>query len=86
MEIIYSSKSKKFLKKLLKGDKKSVGMIIKTIEEYAFNPKGHFDIQYLKGQLGDLKRIRVGNYRIIFDDNDNLLTILEIYHRQEAYS
>ncbi|HEO66239.1 MAG TPA: type II toxin-antitoxin system RelE/ParE family toxin [Spirochaetes bacterium] len=85
MEIIYSSKAAKFLKKLSKGDKKSVEMIINAIEEYALNPQGSFDIQFLKGEYSDLKRLRVGQYPIIFDTEENILSILKIYHRQGAY-
>ncbi len=29
--------------------------------------------------------MRVGNYRVIFDDEDNILSVYEIKHRQGAY-
>lgn len=60
-------------------------MILETIEKYADDPNGNFDIKQLKGNYGDFKRLRVGNYRIIFDDDDNVLSIYEIKHRQGVY-
>ncbi len=71
MEIRYSEKAYKQIKKIFKGDKKSAKIIIKEIEAYAANPSGNFDIKILKGKFEDIKRLRVGNYRIIFDDNAN---------------
>ncbi len=85
MEILYSDKALKQLKKIAKGDKKSAKMIINRIEEYTANPSGNFDIKLLKGKYGDFKRLRIGNYRIIFDENDNIIHINIIKHRQEAY-
>ncbi len=86
MEIRYSSKSSKDLIRISKGDKKSAERIAKEIERYAQSPNERFDIKYLKGPLGDLKRLRVGSYRIIFDDENSILSIYQVYHRQEGYS
>ncbi len=60
-------------------------MIIDMIEKYASNPNGKYDIKNLKGEFGNFKRLRVGNYRIIFDEEGQILNIIEIKHRQEAY-
>jgi len=86
MEIFYSEKAAKSLKKISKGDKKSAKMIMDEIEKYANNPNDNFDLKYLKGKLGSFKRLRVGNYRIIFDDENNVMHIYEIKHRQEIYN
>lgn len=85
MEIKYSNKARKQLKKICRGDKKSVKMIIEEIEQYAKNPTGNFDIKVLKGQYGEFKRLRVGDYRIIFDEESNIMSIYEIKHRQGVY-
>ncbi len=77
MEIQYSEKAVKQLKKIHRGDKKSAAMILKTIETYAANPAGKFDVKVLKGKYGDLKRLRAGNYRVIFDDEESVILIYE---------
>lgn len=59
--------------------------IIATIEGYAENPTGNFDVKLLKGKYGSFKRLRVGQYRIIFDEEKQVMSIYEIKHRQEAY-
>lgn len=84
-EIQYSQIAVKQLRKIAKGDKKSAKMIVDTIESYAENEKGSFDIKTLKGEFGNFKRLRAGNYRILFDEDDCILSIYQIKHRQEAY-
>lgn len=85
MEIRYSEKAVKQIAKINKGDRKSAELIIRTIEEYSKNPGGKFDIKILKGRYGAFKRLRAGNYRILFDEEGNIMSIYEIKHRQEAY-
>lgn len=85
MEIVYSEKAVKQLKLICKGDKKSGTMIINSIEQYSTNPRGSFDIKVLKGAYGNFKRLRIGHYRIIFEDTEKIMRIYEIIHRQEAY-
>ena len=85
MEILYSAKATKYLKKLVKINKPLARRIINEIEAYAENPAGHFDVKVLKGKLGDFKRLRVGDYRIMFDDENDILHVYDIKHRREAY-
>jgi mRNA interferase RelE/StbE len=85
MEIKYSERAVKQLKQIAKGDKKAAARILKAIEEYAHDPVGAFDIKLLKGKYAVFKRLRAGNYRIIFDDDGNVMLIYEVKHRQEAY-
>lgn len=86
MKIKYSQKAVKQLKKIRLGDKKSAKMILETIEAYAINPAGHFNIKHLKGDMGDFKRLRAGRYRIIFDDENRVMFVYEVKHRQGAYN
>jgi mRNA-degrading endonuclease RelE of RelBE toxin-antitoxin system len=85
MNILYSEKAEKQLKKIFKGNKQAALLILNAIEAYRENPAGNSDIKLLKGKYGDFKRLRVGVYRIIFDDTGNVIMIYEIKHRQEAY-
>lgn len=86
MEIKYSEKAVKQIKEISKGDKKSARMILVAIEQYTQGEKKHFDVKVLKGKFGEFKRLRVGKYRIIFDDAGHVMLIYEIKHRQEAYN
>jgi mRNA interferase RelE/StbE len=81
MNIRYSDKATKQLKRIMKGNRPSALDIITSIEAYSENPTGNFE----KGKYGDFKRLRVGHYRIIFDEANQIMTIYEIKHRQEAY-
>jgi mRNA interferase RelE/StbE len=85
MEIKYSERAVKQIKQIHKGDRKSARMIMDTLEAYAQNPDGTFDVKVLKGKYGEFKRLRVGKYRIIFDEDGNVMFIYEVKHRQEAY-
>ncbi|PKL37897.1 MAG: hypothetical protein CVV44_12060 [Spirochaetae bacterium HGW-Spirochaetae-1] len=84
-EIRYSEKAAKQLRKIFKADKKSARMIVDAIGDYAEHPENRHDVKVLKGQFEDLKRMRVGRYRVIFDENMIIINIYEIKHRQEAY-
>ncbi|MCX6152193.1 MAG: type II toxin-antitoxin system RelE/ParE family toxin [Ignavibacteriales bacterium] len=44
------------------------------------------NIKMLKGEFKGLYRLRVGDYRIIFDVENNIITILAILHRKSAYN
>ena len=86
MDILYSAKAAKQLKNIAHGDKKSAQMIVNGIEDYAENTGKRHDVKVLKGRYGTFKRLRVGNYRIIFDDKNRVMLIYEIKQRQGAYN
>ena len=85
VKIRYSEKAVKQLRRISKGDKRSVARIMEYIEAYAANPRGKFDLKILKGKYGDFKRLRIGDYRIMFEDDAEKMLVYEIRHRQEAY-
>ena len=61
-------------------------MILGDMESYAVNPaSGKFDIKVLKGKYGNFKRLRSGDYRIIFNEDENVIFVYEVKHRQGAY-
>jgi mRNA interferase RelE/StbE len=86
MEIKYSEIAEKQLKRIAKGDKKSAALIMAAIERYAENPSDARNLKELKGKLASFKRLRVGKYRVIFDEAGNIMFVYEIKHRQEAYN
>ena len=87
MDIKYSERAEKQIKRIHKGDKKSTAMIIAAIESFATHSgkEKDFDVKILKGKYGNFKRLRVGNYRVIFEDDNTIMLIYEVKHRQEAY-
>ena len=56
--------------------------IIKKIDEMSENPSS-CDIKKLKASSD--YRLRVGDYRIIFELINNLIIILKVGHRQQIY-
>jgi len=56
--------------------------IFKKVEELADNPFSK-DIKRLKGS--EYFRLRVGDYRVIFSIEGNLITILMVGHRKNIY-
>ncbi len=75
MEIQYSKQAVKFLKK---QDKPTAKRIISAINAL---PAG--DVKKLQGRNG--YRLRVGDFRIIFDKDGNILYIEQIGNRGEIY-
>lgn len=79
---------KRALKKLKKMDRFQARMIMQWIEKNLVetnNPRLHG-----KGLTGDMTgywRYRVGNYRLIADIQDNIVTIviLDLGHRRDVY-
>ena len=43
-------------------------------------------VKVLKGKPGDMKRLRVGKYRRLFDDDNEVMSVYEVKHRRGAYS
>lgn len=86
MEIIYSEKAIKQIKYIYKSQKYIAELIIKKIEN--INNETN-NIKSLKGKLGDILRLRVGDYRILFVkeliNEITIIKILEINHRKEVY-
>ncbi len=58
--------------------------IMDTVKGYADNPKGNFDVKALSGQDTYL-RLRVGNYRVIFNIENNSLLIHNVDSRENIY-
>ena len=85
MLIKYSEKAVRQIHKISKGDKRGASAIMEAIEAYTRSPKGKFDVKLLRGNYGDLKGLRTGKYRVVFELIDEEMLIYEIKHRQEAY-
>ena len=71
-------------KELQRLDKKERISIVSAIDKLTENP--HIG-KVLKGELSGLRRIRSGNYRVIYEINDGkvLILILRVAHRKQGY-
>ena len=82
-DIKYSRQAVKFLKSL---DKITVSRILTKIEKLKHDPISH-DSKIVEGYSEKLFRVRVGDYRILYevDYNGNLIGIVKIDKRSRAY-
>lgn len=47
--------------------------------------QGHGDVRQLKGYQPSRSRLRVGDYRVIFQEEGDTLLVLRVRHRKAAY-
>ncbi len=64
-------------------DKKEARRILNKIEKELSERAESYPV--LKGEFAGLRKIRVGDYRVIFTLIDNDILILRIGHRREIY-
>ncbi len=71
-------------KQIMKLDKKAIPLIKSAIAGLADNPRKRGSIK-LKGE--EAYRIKVGNYRIIYEIDDNKVTVIVVAvgHRKDVY-
>lgn len=71
-------------KQIMKLDKKLIPVIKAAIADLADNPRPH-GYKKLKGE--DAYRIRVGDYRVIYEIDDDiiLVTVVSVGHRKDVY-
>jgi mRNA interferase RelE/StbE len=80
MEVIIKGKA---LKELSKLDKAQANKILDAVENLANYPDVR-NIKKLKNHT-QTHRLRVGDYRVLFDIEDNSIIVGRIRHRQKAY-
>lgn len=65
-------------------DKSIASKILDGIEEFASNPV-LTKIKKLKTPFDGAYRLRIGDYRVVFYQENNLMLISRIAHRKEVY-
>jgi len=80
----FSGNSKKQLKKY---DKNTINRIISSIESLTESPYNHPHSKSMKGYEGNIYRLRVGDFRIIYEiyDDNILIFIVKIGSRGDIY-
>lgn len=74
----------KALKQLKKLDKSVAEFLLDGIEEFASNPV-LTKIKKLKTPFDGAYRLRIGDYRVIFYQENELMLISKIAHRKDVY-
>jgi mRNA interferase RelE/StbE len=57
--------------------------ILRAIDHYCETGEG--DVKALSGEFAGLLRLRVGRYRVMFDETLNTITVHRIRDRRDAY-
>lgn len=57
--------------------------ILVALHRYAQTGEG--DVKPLSGEFAGLLRLRVGNYRVLFDETADTITVHRVRDRREAY-
>lgn len=70
-----------------KADKSLAKKIARCLEQLEQNPLLHPNIKTLRGDFAGYYRYRIGDYRVIYSVEDELIQVLviTIVHRSEAY-
>lgn len=76
MTIVYSKQAQKFLNKQSALTRKRITLAIENL------PSG--DVKKLAGYK-DLYRLRIGNFRVIFNKDGEILYILKVDNRGDVY-
>ncbi len=80
--LIFKKEASKYYKKCDRKEKVRLNKVFDELEKNGFT---NLDCKELKGELSGLKRIRVGDLRIILEENNNDINILLIASRGNVY-
>jgi mRNA interferase RelE/StbE len=83
-QLSFSDKALKSLKKIPKSDSER---IISALEDLALDPDIKANVKRLTNHPEAVFRLRVGNYRVLYDKHDTVLIIavIDVGHRKDIY-
>lgn len=86
-EIRVHPKAIKDLRRLPEDVQKLIGEKLGELSENLNKPKPKLDIRKMRGKKKEpqLFRLRVGDYRIVFEFSDEIIWIARISHRRDSY-
>jgi mRNA-degrading endonuclease RelE of RelBE toxin-antitoxin system len=64
-------------------DQQTAMRILTALHRYAETGQG--DVKALEADLAGLQRLRVGDYRVLFDQTAYAINVHRVKHRSEAY-
>ena len=83
-QLSFSDKALKSLKKIPKSDNER---IIFALEELALAPDAKSNVKQLNNHPDAIFRLRVGNYRVLYDRHDAvcIIAVIDVGHRKDIY-
>lgn len=79
-EIVLTARAVKDINNLEKPVKKRIG---KKLQEYSSDPLNYAKT-LINAKIGSY-RFRIGDYRVVFDLDDNKIVVLRVGHRKDIY-
>ena len=64
-------------------DRQTAMRILAALHRYAESGQG--DVKALEADLDGLQRLRLGDYRVLFDETEDAINVHCVKHRSEAY-
>jgi mRNA interferase RelE/StbE len=84
-KILIHREAVKVLKGLDKKSKRRIKDNLNVLEEDPYHKRSSADIRRLTGTNPVLYRMRVGDYRVIYAIEGDIVLITDIFHRSKAY-
>jgi len=83
-QLSFSDKALKSLKKIPKSDNER---IISALEELAIDPAAKVNVKRLNNHPDAIFRLRVDNYRVLYDRHDavRIIAVIDVGHRKDIY-
>ncbi|MEA5499026.1 MAG: type II toxin-antitoxin system RelE/ParE family toxin [Limnoraphis robusta] len=83
-KVLLTQKAKKFYTSANRPLAQKIARCLEVLEQ---TPRSHPNIKPLKGNLAGRYRYRIGDYRVIYqiDDENNQVIVSLIIHRRDAY-
>ncbi len=82
-EVLATKKAEKQIKSLPPHIKKKIDELIDHLKDDPL-PAKRYDLKKIRGKK-DVYRIRIGNYRVLYKIQDNVIIILLMIQRKQAY-
>ncbi|GAB3501097.1 type II toxin-antitoxin system RelE/ParE family toxin [Spirosoma knui] len=83
-QLSFSDRALKSLKKIPKSDAQR---IVDALEELAQNPDTKSNVKRLTNHPDAIFRLRVGDYRVLYDKHDIvcIIAVIDVGHRKDIY-
>lgn len=86
-KVMIHPKARKELRLLSEMTQEKITEKLKALSREFNKPKSKLDVRKIKGTKKDvlLFRLRVGDYRVVFEFADDVIWVAKISHRKDSY-